>query len=224
MRIVIAGGHGQIAMRLEKLLAQRGDSPVGIIRDAKQAEDLRRIGADPVVCDLESAAVDEVASHLDGADAVVFAAGAGPGSGAARKETVDRAAAVLFADAAERAGIRRYLMISAMGADREPPPGTDPVFAAYLRAKGAADADLASRAGLDWTILRPGRLTDEPGTGLVQLAVRTGRGAIRRDDVAAVLLALLDTPAARMTLELVAGNTPVGEAIRTITSVYRLPS
>lgn len=192
---------------------------MGIIRDPRQAEDLRNLGADPVMCDLESAGVDELARHLEGADAVVFAAGAGPGSGAGRKETVDRGAAVLVADAAERAGICRYLMISAMGADREPPSGTDPVFAAYLRAKGAADADLASRAGLDWTILRPGRLTDEPGTGLVQLAVRTGRGAVPRDDVAAVLLALLDTPAAGMTLELVAGHTPVDQAIRTIASL-----
>ena len=219
MRIIIAGGHGQIAMRLEKLLAERGDSPVGIIRNPEQAEDLRALGADPVVCDLESVPVDEVASHLDGADAVVFAAGAGPGSGTARKETVDRGAAVLCADAAERVGVRRYLMISAMGADQEPPPGTDPVFAAYLRAKGSADADLASRPGLDWTILRPGRLTDEPGTGLVRLALRTGRGAVPRDDVAAVLLALLDTPADGMTLELVTGDTPVDEAVRAATSI-----
>ncbi len=219
MRIVIAGGHGQIAIRLEKLLTERGDSPVGIIRDPEQAVDLRVVGANPVVCDLESAPVSEVAGHLDGADAVVFAAGAGPGSGAARKDTVDRGAAVLLADAAEQAGVRRYLMISAMGADREPPPGTDPVFAAYLRAKGAADAYLASRAGLDWTILRPGRLTDEPGTGQVRLAVRTGRGVVPRDDVAAVLLALLDTPTGGMTLELVTGETPVDEAVRAVTSV-----
>lgn len=206
-------------MRLEKLLAQRGDSPVGIIRDPGQAEDLRALGADPVMCDLESAPVDEVASHLDGADAVVFAAGAGPGSGAARKETVDRGAAILFADAAERAGVHRYLMVSAMGADREPPPGTDPVFAAYLLAKGAADTYLASRAGLDWTILRPGRLTEEPGTGLVRLAAHTGRGAVPRDDVAAVLLALLDTPARGMTVELVTGDTPVDEAVRAIACI-----
>lgn len=219
MRIVIAGGHGQIAIRLEKLLTERGDSPVGIIRDPEQAVDLRVVGANPVVCDLESAPVSEVAGHLDGADAVVFAAGAGPGSGAARKDTVDRGAAVLLADAADQAGVRRYLMISAMGADREPPPGTDPVFAAYLRAKGAADAYLASRAGLDWTILRPGRLTDEPGTGQVRLAVRTGRGVVPRDDVAAVLLALLDTPTGGMTLELVTGETPVDEAVRAVTSV-----
>jgi len=218
MRIVIAGGHGQIAMRLAKLLAARGDLPVGIIRNPAQVDGLCAVGADPAMCDLESASVDEVASHLNGADAVVFAAGAGPGSGTARKETVDRGAAVLCADAAQRAGVRRYLMISAMGADQEPPPGTEPVFAAYLRAKGAADADLASRAGLDWTILRPGRLTDEPGTRLVRLGVRTGRGAVPRDDVAAVLLALLDTPASAMTLELVAGDTPVEEAVRAVAS------
>lgn len=218
VRIVIAGGHGQIALRLGMLLTARGDSSVGIIRDPAQAEDLRAVGADPVVCDLESAPVGEVARHLEGADAVVFAAGAGPGSGAARKETVDRAAAILCADAAERAGVRRYLMISAMGVDREPPPGTDPVFAAYLRAKGAADSALAVRGGLDWTILRPGRLTDEPGTGLVKLAVHTGRGSVPRDDVAAVLQTLLHTPATGMTLELVAGDTPVDEAVRAVVS------
>jgi nucleoside-diphosphate-sugar epimerase len=219
VRIVIAGGHGQIAIRLEKLLTARGDRAVGIIRNPRQAQDLRTIGADPVVCDLESAPVDEVARHLEGADAVVFAAGAGPGSGAERKETVDRGAAVLCVDAAERAGVRRYLMISAMGADREPPSGTDPVFAAYLRAKGAADAYLTSRAGLDWTILRPGRLTDEPGTGLVRLAAHTGCGSVPRDDVAAVLLALLDMPRGGVALELVAGDTPVDEAVRAVGSV-----
>lgn len=184
-----------------------------------QAQDLRALGADPVVCDLEEAAVGEVALHLAGADVVVFAAGAGPGSGAARKETVDRRAAVLCVDAAERAGVLRYLMISAMGADREPPSDMDPVFAAYLRAKSAADAYLAARADLDWTILRPGRLTDEPGTGRVRLVVRTGRGAVPRDDVAAVLVALLDTPSGGKTLELVAGDTPVDEAVRAIASL-----
>lgn len=218
MRVVIAGGHGQIAMRLEKLLAARGHTAVGIIRNPAQVDDLCAAGADPIVCDLESASVTEVATHLDGADAVVFAAGAGPGSGAPRKDTVDRGAAVLCADAAERAGVRRYLMISAMGANQEPPPGTDPVFAAYLRAKGAADADLASRASLDWVIVRPGRLTDEPGTGFVELGMHIGQGMVPRDDVAAVLLALLDIPASRLTLELVSGDTPVEEAVRSVAS------
>ncbi|MGY0235788.1 NAD(P)H-binding protein [Longispora urticae] len=214
MRIVIAGGHGQIALRLERLLAGRGDTATGLIRRPEQADDLRAAGAVPAVCDLESATVAEVAAHLAGADAAVFAAGAGPGSGIDRKDSVDRGAAALFADAAERAGVRRFVVVSSMGADTEPPAGTDPVFAAYLRAKGAADEDVRARAGLDWTVLRPGRLTDGPGTGLVTLAERTGRGDVTRDDVAAVLLALLDAPGtAGRTLELIGGDTPVAGAV-----------
>ncbi|MEU6115534.1 SDR family oxidoreductase [Streptomyces sp. NPDC047117] len=215
MRIVIAGGHGQIALRLERLLAARGDEVAGIIRRPEQAGDLLAAGAEPVVCDLEKASADEVARHLDGADAAVFAAGAGPGSGEDRKETVDRDAAKLFANAAEAVGVRRFVVISAMGADREPPEGTDPVFAAYLRAKGAADADVRARTALDWTILRPGRLTDDPGTGSVRLAESTGRDDVTRDDVAAVLAALLQEPGTSgRTLELIGGDTPVEDAVR----------
>ncbi|QKV93301.1 NAD(P)H-binding protein [Streptomyces sp. NA02950] len=217
MRIVIAGGHGQIAMRLERLLTARGDEVAGIIRRPEQAGDLLAAGAEPVVCDLESASVEDVAKYLESADAAVFAAGAGPGSGVERKQTVDYAAAALFADAAERAGVRRYVIVSSMGADREPPPGTDPGFAAYLRAKGAADDDVRAREGLDWTVLRPGRLTDDPGTGLVNLAEHTGRSEVTRDDVAVVLAALLDEPrTARRTLELVNGPTPAADAVRAI--------
>ncbi|MGH3310720.1 MAG: SDR family oxidoreductase [Streptomyces sp.] len=214
MRTVIAGGHGQIALRLERLLAGRGShgsSVAGIIRTPEQAEALIAAGAEPVVLDLESATLEEVTACLRGADAVVFAAGAGPGSGVERKETVDRAAAVLCADAAERAGVRRFIVVSSMGADAaltEPPPGMDPVFAAYSRAKGAADDAVRARDTLDWTVLRPGRLTNEPGTGRVRLAERTGRDEVTRDDVAAVLAALLDEPAtAGLTLELVGGGT-----------------
>ncbi|WP_338931585.1 NAD(P)H-binding protein [Streptomyces netropsis] len=217
MRIVIAGGHGQIALRLERLLARRGDEVAGVIRKPEQAGDLLAAGAEPVVCDLESATAQELVRHLEGADAAVFAAGAGPGSGIERKDTVDRAAAVLFADAAEAAGVRRYVIVSSMGADREPPEDTDPVFAAYLRAKGAADEDVRSRAGLDWTVLRPGRLTDDPGTGQVALAESTGRGAVTRDDVAAVLAALLAEPGtAGRTLELIGGDTPVEQAVKAV--------
>ncbi|MFI6977604.1 SDR family oxidoreductase [Embleya sp. NPDC050154] len=214
MRIVIAGGHGRIGLRLGALLAERGDEAAGLIRNPAQQSDLVERGIRPIVCDLETATVAAVAGHLTGADAVVFAAGAGPGSGIARKDSVDRGAATLCADAAEQAGVRRFVVVSAMGADREPPAGTDEVFAAYLRAKGAADADVRSRANLDWTILRPGRLTDDPGTGLVTLAEHTDRGAVTRDDVAAVLAALLDEPAtAGRTLDLVEGPTPIPEAI-----------
>ncbi|MCX5083430.1 NAD(P)H-binding protein [Streptomyces sp. NPDC056121] len=215
MRIVIAGGHGQIALRLERLLAARGDEVAGIIRRAEQADNLRDAGAEPLVCDLESASVEEVAGLLEGADAAVFAAGAGPGSTAGRKDTVDRAAAVLFADAAERAGVRRYIVVSSMGAD--PAHQGDEVFDAYLRAKGEADASVRARTGLDWTILRPGMLTNDAGTGLVRLEASTGRGPVPRDDVAAVLAELVETPAtAGLTLELISGSAPVAVAVKSI--------
>lgn len=214
MRVVIAGGHGQIARRLERLLTERGDQAVGIIRKPEHADDLVDAGAEAVLCDLESAGITDVTTVLESADAAIFAAGAGPGSGAARKDTVDRAAAVLFADAAEAAGVRRFLVISSMGADRPPAEGTDPVFAAYLRAKAAADANVQSRSSLDWTILRPGHLTDDPGTGRVTLAESTGRGDVTRDDVAAVLVAVLSEPGTiGRTVELIQGDTPIGAAV-----------
>lgn len=215
MRIVIAGGHGQIALRLERLLAARGHEVAGIIRRAEQSDDLRAAGAEPVLCDLESASVEEVAAHLRGADAAVFAAGAGPGSGAGRKDTVDRGAAVLFADAAVRAGVRRHLVVSSMGAD--PAHEGDEIFDVYQRAKGEADAYVRGLDALDWTILRPGMLTDDAGTGLVRLEASTGRGPVPRDDVAATLAELLETPAtAGLTLELVSGSTPVSVAVKSV--------
>jgi uncharacterized protein YbjT (DUF2867 family) len=215
-RIVIAGGHGKIALRLERLLTQRGDTVVGLIRNPAHAADLEAAGAEAAVIDLEQATVAEVAGHVRGADAVVFAAGAGPGSGAARKETVDRAAAVLLADAAIDAGVSRYLMISAMGADRriDDKAASDPVFAAYLRAKAAADEDVLARTELQTTVVRPGHLTDEDGTGQVFIAPSTGRGSVPRQDVAAVLVAVLDAPETTgQTFELISGETPNAAAV-----------
>ncbi|WP_290057897.1 NAD(P)H-binding protein [Amycolatopsis solani] len=213
MRVVIAGGHGQIALRLERLLAARGDEAVGIIRNATHAADLEAAGAQAVVLDLEKSDVDTVAEALKGADAAVFAAGAGPGSGTARKDTVDRGAAALFAEAAERAGVRRHVQVGSIGADNPENPDVTEEFRHYLRAKRAAEDDLKAR-DLDWTILRPGSLTDDPGTGLVLLAEQTGRGPIPRDDVAAVLVGLLDTPASiHRTLTLISGEDAIGEAI-----------
>jgi uncharacterized protein YbjT (DUF2867 family) len=217
MRVVIAGGHGKIALILERLLVQRGDSVAGFIRNPDHAADLEDAGAEAVVLDLENASVDDVAAHLQGADAVVFAAGAGPGSGAARKETVDRDAAILLADAAEAAGVVRYLMISSMRANAlAPDDAGDPVFVAYLRAKGAADDNVRARKALDSTIVRPGMLTNDPGTGRVSIAEDTGRGSIPREDVAAVLLAVLDTPGTvGQTFDVISGDTPIAEAVTT---------
>lgn len=216
MRVVIAGGHGKIALSLERLLANRGDTVLGLIRNPSHAADLEAAGAQAVVLDLENSPVQQVADALAGADAVVFAAGAGPGSGVARKQTVDRDAAILLADAAEAAGVGRYVMVSALAADdRSLDAGYDEVFRAYMHAKSEADAAVRARAGLQTTIVRPGGLTDEPGTGRVRIAESTGRGTIPRADVASVLLAVLDSPGtAGRTFEVISGQTAIGEAVR----------
>lgn len=210
MDVAIAGGHGQIALRATRLLAARGDRVRGLIRNPAHADEVRAAGGEPVVCDLEAEGND-LAAAIAGADAVVFAAGAGPGSGPDRKWTVDRDGAIRLIDAAREAGARRYVMVSAMGAAA--PPAGDETFAVYLRAKAQADAALA-QSGLDATTIRPGLLTDEPGTGLVTAAASVPRGPVPRDDVAATLVAVLDTPSTiGATFELVSGATPIAEAL-----------
>ncbi|XVQ13649.1 NAD(P)H-binding protein [Spirillospora sp. CA-255316] len=220
MDVAIAGGHGKIALRLAGLLAARGDTVRSLIRNPDHAEDVRAAGAEPVLLDLEAATAEEAAARIAGADAVVFAAGAGPGSGAARKDTVDRAASVLMADAAERAGARTFVQISAMGVDSPPSPDRGEVWAAYIRAKREAEDDLRARAALDWLILRPGLLTDDPGTGRVRLAPPyVGHEPVTRDDVAAVTAALLREPRVRRrVLELIGGDTPVDDAVTALTA------
>lgn len=222
MRVVIAGGHGKVALRLAALLAGRGDVVTGVVRNPDHRADLETAGASAVVCDLETATTDELTAHLTGADAVVFAAGAGPGSGIDRKDSVDRAAAVLLAEAATLAGVRRYLLVSATGVDDEPAPGTDEVWAAYLRAKKAAE-DAVRAFDLDWTVLRPGRLTDDPATGRVLLGPPPVQPAdVTRDDTAAVLAALLDTPdTSGLTLELRGGEDDILEAVTAAAGLLR---
>ena len=217
MGIVIAGAHGKIAQPLGRRRAARGDEVVGLVRNPAHVEELAALGVRAVVRDLESAGRDDVAGDLAGADAVVFAAGAGPGSGTDRKDTVDRAAAVLLADAAEAAGVHRYVLVSSMGVDAvrggAAPAGVDEVFTAYLRAKLAAEEDVLARPALDVSVLRPGALTDEEPTGRIQLSRSVPRGSVPRQDVADVLVALLARDGAGEVLELVAGPVPVAQAV-----------
>jgi uncharacterized protein YbjT (DUF2867 family) len=211
VNVVIVGGHGQIALRLEKLLAERGDSPRGIIRSTDQADDLEQIGAEPIVLDIEN--VDDISDALAGADAVVFAAGAGPGSGPARKRTVDYGGAVKLADAATAKEIRRYLMVSAIGANR-PERWTDQMKP-YYEAKAEADK-YVTESGLDYTIVRPGRLTDDPGTGKVAVD-GSGSGSVTRDDVAAVLAECLTADnTIGKAFDLLNDGTPIPEALRSL--------
>ena len=213
MDLVIAGGHGKIGLRLGRLLAERGDRARGLIRNPEHEDELTEAGVEPVVCDLEDGACNPVAA-IEGADAVVFAAGAGSGSGADRKWTLDYAGAAKLIVAARARAIRRYVIVSAMGAAS--PPAGDEVFAVYLRAKARADEELR-QSRLDWTVVRPGGLTDEPGTGRIQAAERLPRGSISRDDVAATLLAVLDEPGTiGATFDLVAGDVPIRDAVAAI--------
>jgi uncharacterized protein YbjT (DUF2867 family) len=181
MKIVIAGGHGQIAMLLHPMLKKHGHHIKGLIRKEEQADELRKAGADPVIADIEKE--DDISGAVGSADAVVFAAGAGPGSGKERKWTVDRNGAIKLMEAAKKNGIKRYVMISAMGLDT---PRGDEVFQVYQKAKSEAD-DALRKSGLDYTIVKPGRLTNEPGTGKVKIARNLGRGEIPREDVARVI-------------------------------------
>jgi uncharacterized protein YbjT (DUF2867 family) len=211
MLVAIAGGHGQIALRLTRLLTERGDQVRSLIRNPDHVDDVSAAGGDPVVCDLEQADESAVAEAITGADAVVFAAGAGPGSGPQRKGTMDLGGAVKLIAAAKAAGIRRYVMVSSINADPDHPG--DDTFSVYLRAKGEADAELVA-SGLDYTIVRPGGLTNDPGTGQVEAGEDVGSGQIPRDDVAAVLVAVLHEPdTAGRTFELISGDTPIDQAV-----------
>ena len=213
MRVVIAGGHGQIALRLTKILAADGHEVVGLVRNPAHEADIATAGGEAAVLDLEKVDLNAVVGVLSGADVAIFSAGAGPASGVERKETVDKGAAVLLADAAERAGVRRHLQVSSMGADNFGELDPNDQFTIYLQAKKAAEDDLRSR-DLDWTVVRPGGLTNDPGTGKVLLDDKTGYGRISRDDVALVLAGLCSNPASiGRTLELIAGDTPVDEAL-----------
>ncbi|MDQ2938921.1 MAG: SDR family oxidoreductase [Actinomycetota bacterium] len=210
MKVAIAGGHGKIARLLEGLLVKRGDSATGLIRNPDHADDLRELGAEPLLCDLEGDG--DVATAIAGADAVVFAAGAGPGSGEERKRTMDLGGALKLIEAAKANGISRYLIVSSMGAADLPAEGGG-TFGEYLRAKAEADRALAA-SGLDYTIVRPGMLTDDPGAGRVNVAPRLERGSISRSDVAAVLLACLDIEnTIGREFDLLSGETPIEEAL-----------
>ena len=211
MNVTIAGAHGQIALRLARLLAARGDRVTGLVRNPEHVAEVSEAGASPVVCDLERASVEEIAAAVNGTDAVVFAAGGGPGSGAARKFTMDRDGAVKLLGAATTAGIARYLMISATGAEN--PPDGDGVFDVYLQAKAAADAAVAA-SDRDWTIIRPGALTNDEGTGHVRIGRAPFSAPVPRDDVASVLVELLgDRRSSGQILYLSSGPQLVGQAL-----------
>jgi nucleoside-diphosphate-sugar epimerase len=214
VEVAIAGAHGKIGMLLGKRLAEdEAHTVLGLIRNPDHEADLHAAGIEPVLCDLETADPHGVTEAVSGADAIVFAAGAGPGSGAERKRTMDFAGAVKLIDAAEADGIRRYLMVSSIGAAHPPPAGEGEVFGEYLRAKAAADKALEA-SGLEYTIVRPGPLTDDPPTGRVELGQNLDRRHIPRADVATILHTCLSLPhTIGWTFEAVGGEQPIENAL-----------
>ena len=213
MRVLIAGAHGKTARRLTRMLVEEGHEVRGLVRKEEQTGDVEADGAEPVLVDLEAEEVEGgIGEAVEGCDAVVFAAGAGPGSGDARKETMDYSGAAKLVEAAEGRGVRRYLMLSAMGASD--PEGGSEGMRPYLRAKARADERLA-QSGLDYTIIRPGSLTEDEGTGNIEAAERLGRrGEIPRQDVAGTFAAALeDEDTYHKTFEILSGDTPIREAL-----------
>jgi uncharacterized protein YbjT (DUF2867 family) len=211
MRIAIAGAHGRIGRRLTRLLVAHGDDVCGLIRNPDHADDVRADGGEPTVCDLETATLPEVAVAIEGVDCVVFAAGAGPGSGTERKATMDRDGAIKLLEAAISAGVPGYVMISAIGADV--PPSGDDVFSVYLRAKADADRALID-SDRQWTIVRPGRLVDAPGRGRVRIARRLPHGEVTLDDVAATVAAVVhESLAVGRVLTVLGGEEPILAAL-----------
>ncbi|MFA4929665.1 MAG: SDR family oxidoreductase [Patulibacter sp.] len=211
MRIAIAGAHGKIGRRLTRLLVGHGDSVCGLIRNPDHADDVRADGGEPTVCDLELSTLPEIAMAIEGVDSVVFAAGAGPDSGAERKGSMDRDGAIKLLEAAGSAGVHGYVMVSAMGTE-VPPTGND-VFSVYLRAKADADRALID-SDRQWTIVRPGRLIDEPGRGRVRIARRLPHGEVSRDDVAATLAVAIHEPlAVGRIISVIGGEQPILAAL-----------
>ncbi len=190
-RIIVFGGHGRIALLLAPLLAARGDEVTGVIRNPEHSSEVEAGGARALVADVESMDVDALAEIIRGHDAVVWSAGAGGGS-PERTYAVDRDAAQRSMDAAERVGVRRYVMVSWIGSTADHGVPRDDSFFPYADAKWAADEHLRG-TGLEGTILAPGTLTFDDPTGRIQIDPE-GRGAVSRADVAAVIAASLQEP------------------------------
>ncbi|ORW32034.1 NAD-dependent dehydratase [Mycobacterium paraense] len=209
-RIIVIGGHGKVALQLARILTDRGDEVKSVFRNPDHSDDVAATGAQPVVADIEHLDTDALAALLAGHDAVVFSAGAGGGN-PARTYAVDRDAAIRVIDAAERAGVTRFVMVSYFGAGPDHGVPSDNSFFPYAEAKAAADAHLRA-TGLQWTVLGPGRLTLDPPTG--RIVVGEGKGEVSRADVALVVAAALrDDSTVGRTIDFNNGDIPIAEAL-----------
>ena len=212
-RIAIVGGHGKIARLLIPVLVDGGHQPVALVRNPDHTTELQELGAEVVLLDIEASDDDDFAQAFTGADAVVFAAGGGGDGNIERKKTVDLGGSLKSIAGATSAGVRRFVQISAISVDEPLADDVEDSWKAYVEAKREADVVLRA-SDLDWTIIRPGGLTDDDPTGQVTIAEKVDRGQIPRADVAAVIAAVLDDPATHgKQWEVVGGSTPIADAI-----------
>jgi uncharacterized protein YbjT (DUF2867 family) len=212
-RIAVVGGHGQVARHLLVVLRRSEHDPVALVRREEYRKELESRGAEVRLLDIERAEAADFVAAFEGCHAVVFAAGGGPDGNKERKRTVDLEGSLKSIEGARRAGIERFVQVSAIGVDRPPPADRGEVWRAYVEAKRDADAALRE-SDLAWTILRPGRLTDEPGTGRVSLGPDVARGEVPRADVAAVVAAVLDVDSTvGKQWNLVRGDESIEEAV-----------
>ena len=213
---VIVGGHGKVALRLAAALDKQGHVVKSLIRNEAHGADVEATGAVPYLLDVEGSDAADFAEAFSGADAVVFAAGAGADGNIDRKRTVDLEGSLKSIGGARLAGVSRFVQVSAMGVDEPLPADTSAVWRAYVTAK--RDADAALRASdLDWTIVRPGTLTDGPATDQVRLGTRLPHGEISRADVATLLVAVLeDDSTIGSQFEATSGDLTISDAIATL--------
>ena len=212
MHVLIVGSHGQIGQSIVRQMAASDHRSRAMIRDAAQEAQMKQLGAaETVVADLEG----DVSHAVQGCDAVVFVAGSGGGTGPDRTDAIDRDGAIGMVDAARKAGVKRFVMLSSMGADAPKDGPAD--LQHYLEAKQAADQHLIG-SGLDYTIVRPGALNDDRGTQRIEAAKDLQRsGEIPRDDVAAVLIQVLAAPNTIGTqFEVLSGGSSLQEAVASI--------
>ncbi|MEO9321872.1 SDR family oxidoreductase [Nocardioides sp. C4-1] len=227
-RIAVVGGHGRVALQLHPQLVSAGHTPVALVRTEDYRDELEGLGAEVRLLDIEAGDVEQFVAAFEGCDAVVFSAGGGADGNIERKRTVDLGGTLHSLEAAQRLGIRRYVQVSAWGVDEPLPDDVSPVWRAYVDAKRDSDAAVRD-SGLDWTIIRPGRLVDEPADGRVKLGTDAdvphddpGRSAdpdntngdVTRGDVAAVVAAVLDAPhTIGVQAVLVGGDVPLADAV-----------
>ncbi|MBD7939110.1 SDR family oxidoreductase [Cytobacillus sp. Sa5YUA1] len=213
MKVLVIGANGQIGKQvMNKLSKSTGDTPVAMVRKAEQLNDFKNSGLEAVHASL-TGTVDELATAMQGCDAVVFTAGSGGHTGYDQTLLIDLDGAGKAIEAAEQAGVSRFVMVSAIHAnDREKWTAIEP----YMAAKHYADKMLMN-SSLDYTIVRPGGLLNEPGIGKVQASASLERNTIPREDVAATIVEVLHNDRTiHQSFDLVTGEETIDEALKGI--------